>query len=392
MYIDLDAVSSNVRQLKAFIGEKVHLMAVVKANAYGHGMLEIARTALSSGATWLGVASLDEALILRRQLSKDIHILVLGYVPPQHLQLASQFGITVTGISLQWVQEANRIVQEPINIHLKIDTGLNRVGCKTIEEVLAVLKIVSLNPNLNVSGVFTHFATSDDLNNRTYFLWQLARFNEFLEIIPNRTEKIIHCANSDAILYQVEKPFFNMVRSGKALMGPPDPALEHLLPFHMQTAMSLHSTIGLVKQLNASENIGYGGTYTTTDTEWIGTVPIGYADGWHQNFKATGVLVEGKRFPIIGRISMDQLMIRLDQKYPVGTRVTFIGQQGKETITVNDVAQYANVPMQEVFCSLTSRVPRIYKQNVSIISGENAFFKSFNLKQTVLKFKTNERK
>ncbi|CAF3729057.1 unnamed protein product [Rotaria sp. Silwood1] len=168
-----------------------------------------------------------------------------------------------------------------------------------------------------------------------------------------------------------------MVRSGKALMGPPDPALEHLLPFHMQTAMSLHSTIGLVKQLNASENIGYGGTYTTTDTEWIGTVPIGYADGWHQNFKATGVLVEGKRFPIIGRISMDQLMIRLDQKYPVGTRVTFIGQQGKETITVNDVAHPSHCCVQETdlkydHCS-SHRLARTFDQWDPLMNSTTTF-------------------
>ncbi|CAF0858304.1 unnamed protein product [Rotaria sordida] len=122
--VDLDMVSSNVRQLKAFIGEKVHLMAVVKANAYGYGILEIARTALASGATWLGVATLDEALVLRREVSKDSPILVLGFVPPEHLSLASRSNITVTCISLYWAQEATRYVREPLDFHLKIDTGV----------------------------------------------------------------------------------------------------------------------------------------------------------------------------------------------------------------------------------------------------------------------------
>ncbi|CAF4925739.1 unnamed protein product, partial [Rotaria sp. Silwood1] len=129
-----------------------------------------------------------------------------------------------------------------------------------------------------------------------------------------------------------------MVRCGKALTGPQDESLKHLLPFILRTAMSVHSTLDLVKLLNATEKIGYSGTYTTTEPEWIGTVPIGYADGWHQNFKGTGVLVEGKRLSIVGRISMDQLMIGLDRPYPIGTRVTFIGQQGNDTITVDDVA------------------------------------------------------
>ncbi|CAF3812677.1 unnamed protein product [Rotaria sp. Silwood1] len=213
---------------------------------------------------------------------------------------------------------------------------------------------------------------------------QLARFNEFLQVIPNRTEKIIHCANSDATLYQPEKPYFNMVRCGKALTGPQDESLKHLLPFTLRTAMSVHSTLDLVKLLNATEKIGYSGTYTTTEPEWIGTVPIGYADGWHQNFKGTGVLVEGKRLSIVGRISMDQLMIGLDRPYPIGTRVTFIGQQGNDTITVDDVAQYASMPMLEVSCSFTNRIPRIYKQSVSTTNGANIFFESLNLLGTVL--------
>ncbi|CAF3419340.1 unnamed protein product, partial [Rotaria sp. Silwood1] len=138
-----------------------------------------------------------------------------------------------------------------------------------------------------------------------------------------------------------------MVRCGKALTGPPNESLKNLLPFRLQTAISAHSTLDLVKQVNASEKIGYSGEYTTTETQWIGTVPIGYGDGLHQYFKATGVLIEGKRLPIVGRISMDQLMIALDRKYPVGTRVTFIGQQGNETITGDDVAREAKVPRSE---------------------------------------------
>ncbi|CAF1487155.1 unnamed protein product [Rotaria sordida] len=138
-----------------------------------------------------------------------------------------------------------------------------------------------------------------------------------------------------------------MVRCGKALTGPPNEPLKQLLPIRLQTAISIHSTLDFVKQVNASEKIGYGGEYTTTETQWIGTVPIGYGDGLHQYFKATGVLVEGKRLPIIGRIAMDQLMIALDRKYPIGTRVTFIGQQDNQTILADEVAREANIPRSE---------------------------------------------
>jgi alanine racemase len=354
-------------------------MAVIKANGYGHGMLEIAQVAISAGATWLGVATLDEALAVRSKLSQNVPILVLGYVAPQHLSLVSRFNITVTGISVEWIQEAAQIAQQPFDFHLKVDTGLNRLGCKTVDEVQAAMKIISLNPNLNFTGVFTHFATSEDMQDKTYFHRQLASFDQFLDVIPNRTDKIIHCANSGATLYHPEKPFFNMVRLGKALMGPPNEALKHLLPFQLQTSLSLHSILGLVKLLGAGEKIGYNGEYITTENQWVGTVPVGYADGWHQQFKATSVLVDGKRVPIIGRIAMDQLMVALPQQYPTGTRVTFIGRQGNETIVGDEIAQVANQPRSEVFSSLSSRLPRVYMQDGSIIGIRNSMLDTLNL-------------
>ncbi len=370
---------SNVRLLKEYIGEKVHLMAVVKANADGHGMLEIAEAAVSAGATWLGVAILDEALAIRSKLSQNVPILVLGYVAPQYLPVVSRFNITVTAISLEWIQEAAQLVQQPFDFHLKIDTGLNRLGCKTVDEVKEVLKIVSLNPNLNFTGAFTHFATSEDMEDKSYFHQQLASFYKFLDIIPNRTNKIIHCANSGAALYHPEKPFFNLVRLGRAVMGPPNEASKHLLPFQLQHSLSLHSILDLVKQLGPGEKIGYGGEYTTTENQWVGTVPLGYADGWHQQFRATGVLVDGKRVPIIGRIAMDQLVIALPQKYPIGTRVTFIGRQGNETIVGDEIAAAAKQPRSEVLSSLSSRLPRIYIKDGSIINIRNAVLDSLNL-------------
>ncbi|CAF1302543.1 unnamed protein product [Adineta ricciae] len=370
--IDLDLVRINVQNLKKYIGDNVHLMAVVKANAYGYGIMEIARTSLSAGATWIGVATLDEALVLRREIAKHIPILVLGYVPVEHLSRASEANVTITGISLEWLQEADQAIEQPVDFHLKIDTGMNRLGCRTEDEVKKVIDIVSRNPKLRFTGAFTHFATSEDLTNRTYFLRQLSRFKQFLEIIPNRSEKLIHCSNSGATLYHDEKPFYNMVRCGKALTGPPNEPLKAFLPITLQSVISLHSVLSLVKEVEAGEKIGYADTYTTTKKQWIGTVPIGYGDGWHQNLKPTGVLVEGQRMEIVGRISMDQLMVGLDREYPVGTRVTFIGQQGNMTITGDEVASAAKIPRSEVFSAISSRVPRIYKDNNTIIIPNSA--------------------
>lgn len=354
-------------------------MAVVKANAYGHGMIEIAQTSVSAGATWLGVASLDEALALRSKLTRDIPILVLGYVPPQHLFLASRHKITVTGISLEWIEEAERLVRQPIDFHLKIDTGLNRLGCKTFEEVESVMEIVTNHPYLNCSGVFTHFSTAEDVRNTNDFRRQLKLFRRFLDFIPNLQTKLVHCANSGATLYHPEKPFFDMVRLGKAIMGPPNESLKYLLPMPLRYCLSLHSILDLVKELNANEKVGYLGAYTTTGKQWVGTVPIGYADGWHQQFQTTNVLVDGQRVPIIGRIAMDQLIVALPKKYPVGTQVTFIGQQGNETIVVDDIAQRANQPRSEVFTSLSDRVPRIYFQDGTIIKIKNSLLDSVDL-------------
>lgn len=377
--VDLGIVRSNVRQLKKYIGKKVHLMGVVKANAYGYGMLEIARTAISAGATWLGVASLDEALALRLKLSQDVPILVLGYVVPQHLSLASRYDITVTAISLEWVQEAARLAEQPVDFHLKVDTGMNRLGFKTVQEVEQAIQIVSNHTNLSMTGVFTHFATSEDVKNTSYFQRQLASFREFLAVIPRQSEKLIHCANSGGTLYHSEKPFFDMVRLGKALMGPPNESLKHLLPVQLQHSLSLYSVLDLVKQLDAGEKIGYLGEYTTSQSQWVGTVPIGYADGWHQQFKSTNVLVDGKRVPIVGRISMDQLVVALPERYPVGTRVTFIGRQGNETIMADEVAQRAGLPRSEVFSSLSDRLPRVYVQNGVIVSTRNSLLQSVDL-------------
>ena len=375
--VDLGIVHSNVRNLKNYIGPKVHLMAVVKANAYGHGMIEVAQAAVSAGATWIGVATMDEALAVRSKLRPAVPILVLGYVAPQHAIIASRLNITLTAISLEWVQETAQLATQPLDFHLKIDTGLNRVGLKTADDIRAALSIISLHPNLNCSGVFTHFATSENMQNTSYFHQQLSRFYELLEVIPNRTDKLIHCANSGATLYHPEKYFFDMVRTGKAVMGPPNESLKDLLPIELKPSLALHSSLTLVKQLTAGEKVGYAGLYTASQTEWIGTVPMGYADGWHQQFKATSVLIDGKRVPIIGRISMDQLMVSLPQKYPPGTRVTFIGRQGNETILADEIAQKAGVPRSEVFTSLSSRVPRVYWRDGSVVSVRNALLEQF---------------
>ena len=367
--IDMGNLCSNVRLLKKYIGKNVHLMAIVKANAYGFGINEIASAAIGSGATWLGVATLDEAMSLRMNVTKNVPILVLGYVQPQHLSIASRYNITVTCVSIQWIEEA---IEYAVEFHLKVDTGLNRLRIKSTDEIQSILDIVNSNKYLNFAGIFTHFATSGDMNDRTYFQNQLNGFKEYLNVIPDIKNKIVHCANSDAALCQPEKPFYNMVRLGKSLLGPPPAELNRFMPFQLKHTISLHSSIVLIKKLDENESVGYSGEYKTEKKEWIATLPIGYADGWHQQFKMTHVIIDTIKVPIVGRIAMDQMCIALPEYYPVGTKVTFIGEQNGERITAYDISVNAKQPEAEVLTGLAARIPRLYIHNGSVFHIQNS--------------------
>lgn len=370
--MNLCAIRSNVQAIKNHIGENVHLMAVLKANACGHGMIELARISIEAGATWLGVATLDEALVLRVKLRDPIPILVFGYVEPNDLSVVTRYNITVTAISLEWLQSAVKVATCPFNFHLKIDTGLNRIGCRTPEDVESISKIVSTNCNLNWTGVYTHFATAEHPENQEYMRKQLQIFEQFIKVIPNRKQKIIHCANSCATLFYPSFPYYDLVRVGRGLMGPPVEELKHYQHFPLQSSISLHSILVLVKQLEAGEYVGYDCDYKATEQQWIGTVPIGYADGWHQHYRTNDVLVGGIRVPIVGRISMDQMTIALPKSYPVGTQVTLIGQQGDESILGEEIATRVKVPRSQLFAALSVRIPRLYFENNRLISIENS--------------------
>lgn len=354
MEIELDSVRSNVKEIKKYIGNGVHLMAVVKANAYEFGVDEVTDIAISNGATWLGVATLDEALALRTKVSQNIPILVLGYASPQFISLARRHRITLTAISLEWVKEADRVAKENFDFHLKIDTGMNRLGIKTLDELRSVVNIVSNNRYMNWTGAFTHFASAEDMKNQTYYNMQLALFEDFVRNIPQRHNKLIHCANSGAALLHKEKPFFDMVRIGFGLLGKID-LNASLVPLQ-RTKRSLYTTLVLVKQLNAGEGVGYGQLYVTTTKQWIGTIPIGRWDGW-DNFNTTEVLIEGTRVRIVGHLGLNHVMLALPKAYPVGTTVTFI-ESSTSTLL------------------LSPRLPRIYRSNGRIVSIRNAILDS----------------
>lgn len=348
--------------MKKHLPVETDIIAVVKANGYGHGAFEVAKTALEAGAASLAVALLDEALELREK-GIEAPILILGWIRPEDVQVAARNNIIIPIFQLEWLQRAKSFLSlgETIQFHLKVDTGMGRIGVKAKSEVDDILDFILENPQFEMTGIFTHFATADDLN-LSYFQKQYNRFLTVLKWVKERqiTVNTIHCANSATGLRFPEK-VFNAVRLGIAMYGlTPSLDIKDQLPFELREAFSLKSKIVHVKQIEPGEKVSYGGTYEASEHEWIGTVPIGYADGWIRKLNSSDVLVDGKRCPIVGRICMDQMMIRLPEKMAVGTEITLIGKQKNGEISIDEIAKLAGTINYEIPCIITSRVPRIY--------------------------------
>ena len=369
--IDLTALKENVRNMKRHIGEHVRLMAVVKANAYGHGDAQVAKAALAEGASILAVALLDEALSLRAQGIEE-PILVLGAVPPEYASIAAEKRIIVTGYSVGWLKDVLGFLNEaeaPLEYHLKIDTGMGRLGCKTEEEIKEMMEMTESSDKLNCTGVFTHFATADE-KDTDYFNMQLDRFKELISPLP-LDRLMVHSSNSAAGL-RFREQLFNAVRFGIGMYGlAPSTEIKDELPFRLREVFSLHTELTHVKKIKKGESVSYGATYTAKRDEWIGTVPVGYADGWLRRLAGTEVLIDGKRQKIAGRICMDQFMISLAEEYPVGTKVTLIGKQKDEWISVDEIAQHLQTINYEITCMISSRVPRMFLEKGSIMEIRN---------------------
>ncbi|MFX3625671.1 MAG: alanine racemase [Ectobacillus sp.] len=360
--VDLDAIYQNVENAKSHIPKDAEVIAVVKANAYGHGGAPVARTALEAGASRLAVAFLDEALALR-EAGITAPILVLGASRPQDANVAAEHDITLTVFQGEWLEQAKQVwnSSRPLRFHFKFDSGMGRVGIRMKEELKACAALLQDAPFFILEGAFTHFATADELD-KAYFEQQYSKFLEQLEWLRelNIYPDLIHCANSAASL-RFKDRVFNAVRIGIAMYGlTPSPEINHLLPYRLHEAFSLHSKIIHVKQIEEGESISYGATYKAQEKEWIATVPIGYADGWIRKLQGFEVLAEGRRVPIVGRICMDQLMVRLPYRMPIGTKVTLIGRQGSEKVSVDDVAAYLQTINYEITCMVNFRVPRVF--------------------------------
>ncbi|MCI1882521.1 MAG: alanine racemase [Sporolactobacillus sp.] len=366
--IDLDAVHDNVMNMKKRIPPETALMAVVKANGYGHGALQVARTALASGARWLAVALFDEALALRKA-GIAAPILVLSPIRPENAELAAERDISLTAFQPQWIKRAvaGNHSDKPIRLHIACDTGMGRIGIRTQSDAAALAEALNGDSRVVVEGMFTHFATADQ-DDEHYFNEQYDRFAAMIDQLNNLGihPRVIHCGNSaTALRYPAQRrPLYNMVRYGIAMYGlSPSPEMAERLPFPLRSALSLHSVLAHVKKVPAGAFIGYGATYEAPADEWIGTVPIGYADGWLRGLTGSDVLIGGVRCPIVGRICMDQFMCRLPRAFPIGTKVTLIGKDGADDISADELAERLGTINYEITCMIHPRVPRVYWRN-----------------------------
>ncbi len=363
--IDLSAIGANCRRLKQIIGPDVELLASLKADAYGHGALRVARTVLYNGATRLGVATLSEAAPLR-QAGITAPILVFGYLPPWQMREAVRLGITVTLYSLEAAQALSQAAQSlgiVARAHLKIDSGMGRLGLRAeqVEAIVALADEIQKLPGIELEGIFTHFACADSAD-QTLSLLQLERFQAVLAALEKSglCPPIIHAANSAATL-TLPQARFNMVRPGIALYGL-HPSDEVRLPAGFQPALIFKTQIAQVKDIPAGECISYGCTFVTPTEMRIAVIPVGYADGFRRAPANWGeVLVRGKRAPLVGRVCMDQSMIDVSAipGVSVGDEVVLIGQQAEEQLTAEAVAARLGTINYEVVSEILARVPRV---------------------------------
>lgn len=358
--IDLAALRANVRAIKEFVGPRVDVFAVVKANAYGHGAVEVARAALAAGASRLAVHRVNEGVELR-EAGIDAPILLLGYAPLAAAPLVARYRLTPTVITREFAEALAAYVDEPLPVHIKVDTGMGRYGLLP-EEVVDFARALDAMSHIVLEGVYTHFATADEAD-QTYMRRQFRIFRDVLAALEGAGihPLIRHACNSAATLCFPEA-HLDAVRPGIALYGML-PSLEWDPPIPLQPVLTLKSRVARVRILPPGSSIGYGRTFTTEKPTRVALVPIGYGDGYHRILSNRGeVLIRGRRARILGRVSMDQIVVDVDAipDVKMEDEVVVIGAQGEDAIRAEEVARWAGTINYEVTTSLLPRVTRVY--------------------------------
>ncbi len=373
--VDLDAIIDNVKSIKQNINEDTQIIAVIKTDGYGHGALPIARVMQNEPGVWgFAVATAEEAGLLRESGVKS-NLLILGYTFPysyeQLIQDDVQLAVFMPDVAKQLSDKAVEL-GKTCKIHIKVDTGMTRIGITPDEEGLSFVKEIQALPGLEIEGIFTHFATADEQNKEKTYK-QLKSFMEFVDIVEKTLDIKIpmkHCSNSAGII-DIPEANLDAVRAGIILYGLWPSAEVNRNKISLKPALSLKSKIVYVKKVPKNQEISYGGIYTTFRDTQVATICIGYGDGYPRSLSNVGhILVNGQKAPIIGRICMDQFMVDvtdIEGNVCVGDTVTLIGQDGDMEITMEELGDQSGRFNYELSCDLGKRIPRIYKYDDTLI-------------------------
>lgn len=367
--VELSALRYNVKQVMKRVGANVRVLGVVKANAYGHGLVAASKAIIEAGARYLGVAFVEEGLELRQHTK--LPILVLSPPLDNSLETYVRFDLDATITSIEMAHALDAVAKsggKKARVQIKVDTGMGRIGFLP-EVTIEAIRAVSALKNLEIVGVYSHFATSDETN-KEFARKQLSIFRGIVSSVKDLgiSSVLFHIANSGGVL-DMPDSYFDMVRPGIMTYGY-YPSLETSESVDIRPALSLKSGVALVKTLKAGTSVSYGRKYFTKRESRIAVVPVGYGDGFTRLLTGkASVLIKGKRYPIVGTITMDHMMVDLGSDYEVqqGDEVVLVGRSGDEAITAWELASKLGTIPYEVLCMINGRVPRIYTgQNISL--------------------------
>jgi alanine racemase len=376
--VSLDAIYQNTKLFRNSINDSCRLMAVVKADGYGHGAIEVAKTALEAGADYLGVAFLDEAICLRKNGIKA-PILLLGYTPPESIEEAIEHQITITVFTqsvLDKIITYTNLTKKQAFIHIKVDTGMGRIGVTTKEEALVLAQMSEKSNYVKLEGIFTHFSSADG-EDPSYTKEQYNLFKtiyHFLEL--NRIQiPLKHCCNSAGTILFPEM-HLDMVRVGISIYGlhPSSVTKKESLP--LKQSFHLKTRIAALKTVQNGNAISYGRTFIADRATVVATLPIGYADGVSRKLSNQGyVMLNNRLAPIIGKVCMDQMMVDVSMiETKIGDEVTLFGGTENGFISLDKLAEMIETINYEVVCAVGKRVPRIYIRNNQIVEQKNQLF------------------
>lgn len=361
--IDLGAMRHNLRAIKKIVGKDMEILGIVKADAYGHGILEVSRTLIKQGVKYLGVASLDEAASLRAAGIKA-KIIVLGPILPQEAEGVLKFNVIQTVSDLYIAKALSRLAQrkkKKISVHIKIDTGMGRLGFWH-EEAIGFVKKIAMLKNIIIDGIFTHFPSAE--SDAPFTQKQIKDFNFLMKALwrCGIDIPVKHASNSMALV-DFKESRMNMVRPGLIMYGL-HPRVDLFKRLDLRPVLKLKTKIAHLKSVARGRSISYGRTYIAGEDTKIATIPVGYGDGYSRHLSnRADVLIKGRRAPVVGRICMDMTMVYMGhiKGVKVGDEVVLIGSQGKDIIRAEELANLIYTIPYEIVCNIGPRVTRVYK-------------------------------